>query len=536
LTENIWRYLFSAATLILLLALAYHHWQIIVSPVPLDLYEGTMPLITGIIADGHNPYTFPFQPQAADVYPPLYNIIVAPLSGLFGNTFALHRSVSAVFIFIAVGLCYFATYKSTESRQHGAAAGVLLYAALLFYGTPVASTNALGVALFLAGVIVPWHWRFSTKSLLFGLVCGLLAFYTKQYFIVGIATLCLYLFLYVSMYRALLLGVLYAASLLISVAIVHATSPYYLDNTFFSPSVAFKGLQNWSILLLQLRVFVTTYSGLLAIIIISTVAAFYGIRGAASPSPAVTLFSFSKSGFSGPLLARKTDFFFFCLLWSTLVVVFALGRNPGNYMTYLFQLMSPFLLIVGFRSLARLPGKLTVISPLVLVCFFQSYAILKKDFSTDLHNWEKMEHLVSNAEQVLATQMLVMMLLEQGKDVHQDGHTFYFPLASEKPKLFLKEKKSERVSTIWRNYMTRLYKNIRRQEFDLILVSPWEMRGIFGRNPPPFKDITGRKFLERYYRVKETITLSMTDRYGAGSYDIQVWQPRAQIRPQKRLP
>jgi len=86
------------AVAVLLAALLYHHWQIVVAPVPLDLYEGTMPLITGIIADGHNPFTRPFQPQAADVYPPLYNMVVAPLARLLGNTLQLHRGVSGLFI------------------------------------------------------------------------------------------------------------------------------------------------------------------------------------------------------------------------------------------------------------------------------------------------------------------------------------------------------------------------------------------------------------------------------------------------------
>ncbi len=144
-----------AGVVALLGALLYHHWQILVAPVPLDLYEGTMPLITGIIADGHNPFTRPFQPQAADVYPPLYNLLVAPLSLVFGNTLQLHRGVSAIFILAASGLCGLAARRYCRSALYGATAAVLLYAALLFYATPVSSTNAPGVALFLAGLLVP---------------------------------------------------------------------------------------------------------------------------------------------------------------------------------------------------------------------------------------------------------------------------------------------------------------------------------------------------------------------------------------------
>lgn len=510
----------------LLLGLLHYHWQIITAPVPLDLYEGTMPLITGLIADGHNPYTRAFQPQAADVYPPLYNIIVAPLSWVFGNTFALHRTVSGVFILIATIICGLASRRASGSRQMGVATGIMLYAALLFYATPVSSTNATGVAVFLAAVLVPWHYRFSTTSLLFGLVCGLLAYYSKQYFILCIPLLCLYTFLYISMSRALLLGALYTLCLLTSIVIVHSTSPYFLDNTLFAPSVAIKGLQIWDILLLQLRVFAATYSGIIAVTVIPACAAVFGLGFTHVRTQIVQKFQLARAGLHGPLLAIKGDYFWFCLFWSTLVIIFSLGQNPGNYMTYLFQLMSPFLLIIGFRALGNLTPKMKAIAPVVLISFYQAYVILPKDFSTNLDNWRKMETLIAEADQILASQMLVMTLLQQGKEVHQDGHTFYFPLASKKPDIFVKEKEEDRVSSIWRGYIGEMYRKIEQREYDLILVSPWEMRGIFLRNPPPNSTIGGKQYLGRFYTIDDRIDLSMTDRQGGGTYKIQVWRPK----------
>jgi hypothetical protein len=58
------------------------------------------------------------------------------------------------------------------------------------------------------------------------------------------------------------------------------------------------------------------------------------------------------------------------------------------------------------------------------------------------------------------------------------------------------------------------------------MVSPWEMRGIFGRNPPPFSELSGREFLRKYYVREDDITLSMTNRHGAGTWKVQVWKPR----------
>ncbi|MFK8049904.1 MAG: hypothetical protein AB8B81_15865 [Halioglobus sp.] len=519
--------LFPVATLVLLLCLVHHHWQIISAPVPLDLYEGTMPLITGIIAEGFNPYTREFQPHAADVYPPLYNILVAPLTHIFGNTFLLHRSVSAVFIIIAAGLCGIATQKITRNWRFALATFALMYAALLFYGTPVASTNAPGVAIFIASWMVPWWAKFSHKSLVFALVCGLLSFYTKQYFILGMPILCLYLFLYHSMRAGLILGTVFASLLLSTLFMVHYTSPYYLDNTLFTPSAAAAGLQTWDILLIQLQTFATTYSGLLAIMIVAAIAWLYTKGPGRGLKLLAAHFQLAKVGLNGPLLSAKINFFWFGLFWSTVAIVVSLGQNPGNYMTYLFQLMSPFLLIVAFKTLATVPENLKFISPLVLITLFQSYEILPKDFSTDLDKWGEMRELIAENDEILATQMLVMTLLEENKKVNQDGHTFYFPLAANKPEMFVKNQQQDTVESIWAAYIADMYRKIEHREYDLVLASSWEMRGFFDRNPPANSTLTGRKFLARHYKNVKTIPLSMTDRYGGGTYKVQVWQPRA---------
>ncbi len=526
LLEKTCRAAFVAAMILLLAGLLYHHWQIIIAPVPLDLYEGTMPLITGLIADGHNPYTRPFQPQAADVYPPLYNVLVAPLSQVFGNTFQLHRSVSAVFIAVASLLCGFTARKNGNSRLEGFAVVLLVYAALLFYATPVSSTNAPGVALFLAGLLLPWRYNFSSASLVFALVCGLLAFYTKQYFVLGMAILCLYLFLFVSIRRALLLGTAFAVLLLASLAVVHLSSPYYLDNTLFAPANAISGLQTWEILAMQLRFYLSVYAALLVLMLL------LGLLWANRPDAGWRLrHAFASlrpaaKGWGGPLLAHRVDYFWFCLIWTTATIVLWLGRNPGNWMTYLFQLMSPFLLLAGFGLIARSTAKCWWVVPLLLVTFYRSYAILHRDFSVDMESWRKVEQMIARSDEVLATQMLVMTLLQYEKPVFQDGHTFYFPLAAAKPVLFRQAREEDRVEAVWNEYMTGLYRKIERREFDLVLVSPWEMRGIFSRNPPPFEDVEGRKFLSRHYYLDEKIALSMTDRHGGGTYIIQVWRPR----------
>ena len=271
---------------------------------------------------------------------------------------------------------------------------------------------------------------------------------------------------------------------------------------------------------MQLGFYLRIHLGLLLLLALVAIPALHqrGLRGLLPKlAPAGTRWS-------GPLLRQSADLFWFSLFWSSMVIVFWLGRNPGNYMTYLFQLMSPFLLIAGLSAISRAQVRLWIMVPLLLLNFYQSWAILHKDFSVDMENWYRIEALIDASDEVLATQMLVVAQLERGKPVFQDGHTSYFPQAFTKPDWMRKDKPEEQVEAIWEDYLTLMYRKIERREFNYILVSPWEMRGIFLRNPPPFEEVDGKIFLSRHYCKAETLPLSMTNRHGAGTWNIQVWQ------------
>jgi hypothetical protein len=500
--------------------LVRHHATIVTMPIPLDLYEGTMPLITGIIANGDNPYTAPFQPQAADVYPPLYNILVAPLTLFFENDLVLHRAVSAVFILATCGLLGFTCWKQGRDPAHAAAAAAAVYAGLVFYSTPVASTNAPGVFLYALSIALPWLTRFSTRGLAAAGVCGLLAFYTKQYFILGVAIVCLYTVLYVSAARAIALGTCFLIALLTSLFIVDRTSPYFLDNTLFAGVIAIRSLRSWSMVTLQFREFLGTHGGYLLAGVL--------LAGRGMVQSGVPAIRWLPEGWSWqkPLLLPRPGYFTFAFMASTTAVVLTIGQNPGNFMTYLFQLMAPPLLVGMFGALARVQRSYVWGLPIILFGFHQQYTFLPRDFSYDAGNWDRIENLVQEADEVLSTQMLVMMLLSHGKPVYQDGHTFYFPLAAGKPGIFRQRGEHKDVQTVWAAYIEDLYDKVSRREFDLVIVSPWEMRGIFGRHPPPQGDLDGGAFLKSHYYLSETIPLSMTDRQGGGTWDLQVWKPR----------
>ena len=68
------------------IGIAYNHINLISHPFPLDYNEEFHLVITSTIAQGENPFSLQSQPSKMSVYPVLYNILVAPLSLVFGNT------------------------------------------------------------------------------------------------------------------------------------------------------------------------------------------------------------------------------------------------------------------------------------------------------------------------------------------------------------------------------------------------------------------------------------------------------------------
>ena len=216
------------------IAIAHNHAKLISHEFPLDYNEAGMLVITSTIAHGGNPYSLESQPSQMSVYPPLYNIFVAPLSRVFGNTLELHRIFSGLFIMACAALCFYLCRRDSGARAESFIAAALVYAGLLFYSTPIASPNGLGLFLFLAAITVPWVNGFSTRSLAVTIVLGILAFYTKQYFIACLGYVALYLFLAESKKHAICFGLAALAAFIVVLALVCYTSPYYLEDTFFA--------------------------------------------------------------------------------------------------------------------------------------------------------------------------------------------------------------------------------------------------------------------------------------------------------------
>lgn len=516
-TESLPKLVLGGATLVFLVLLLRLHFGLITAPVPIDVYEPTMLAITHLIASGHIPYTAANQPVYMFVYPPLYNLLMAPLALAFGNTFLIHRLVAALFIGVACWLCYFAARRKSVPKGYAATMVVLLYATWLFYATPVSSPNSLGLSLFLASVIVPWARNFSWPSLGWSIALGVLAFYAKQYYPVGMAYIALYLFLFESKLKGFKYGLLFAGFLMASLALVNLVCPYFIDDVIVAERNTVASVSNLHTSLDKLTVFARTYSGLLAIVLLYLCSRWLKRRKRPkTKAPPVS----HRGLLHGPLISRRPEFFTFCFICSTGVAGLYLGSNPGNYMSYLLQLMSPFLMIAAFGCFARDPGKLRMLfAPLLIWCLYSTYTPIHHDFFVDQIPWTRVNHLIANHSPVFATNFLVGVMLAHDKKLFTDGQTNYYFYSEPKFNFRSAYHEQQRIH-LWSKYTHKIRRMVETGQFELLLLTP-------GENPIPFLNPSS------FYRRTGTLTLPVTNRRGGGRKKLIIWRPKKSISSEK---
>jgi len=510
--------LYAAGLAIFAGLIAYNHFRIISAPAPIELFEGTMLYITGLIAHVQNPYTFAHQPEAMDFYTPFYNIVMAPLVLVFGNTLQLHRLVNGVCIVASSGLLAVAARQMGGRWIDCASVAVIGYGALVFYSTSIASTNALGELLFLISVLLPWLRRWSGPSLIASAACGILAFYTKQYCLLSLAIVSIYLFLNVSKTRAFIYAAGAAGVFALSLVIVHLTSPYFLADTVFVVRNQTRLMNFFGHATQQLLVFSEIYAGLLLLAATWAGAALWSaFRAGRPPSLALRIFPLQA-----PLLNAPVPYPWICFAISTMAILLSIGQNPGMFMSYLFQLMTPFLLL-GLCTAPLLSGRWrALVLLLYLFTLWRVYDILPKDFEVSVQGWQRLHKIVCASRDPLASSMLVWPLVECGKPVHHGGHTGNFVFAT-LPDFLEPADPSHRPARMWRDYMSRITSGVRDRKFDVLALAVpvpvvWWVKG------PGDVD---HAIIQRYYRDTEQIPISFSERPGGGRFLVHIWRPKS---------
>lgn len=493
------------------------HWQLVQGSVVIDVFEGVQPHFSALLAAGQNPYVVSNQPLYTNAYPPLYNALCAILLPFFDNSLSLHRGVTGLFIVLSCALIFVTARRATSDTILASLAAVLLYAALQFYSTVVASSNSMGTFFFLATVLVPWHCRFSVSSLLASLIFALAAFFSKQYFALGLLIVASYLMLFVSVKAGLVYGFLGGISLLTCLAIADHMAPFFLENILFAMGNVVDAIDNNSSTIDQLWFFTKYYSGLIIATVITLSLPFFTSQSPPSLDTPNT----------GSALLKNTriDYFLFAFLLSLATIVFVLGRNPGNYMTYLFQLMSPFLLLYLVGLLASRTNSI-FLAPLLMINLYVAFATLPSETEPNLTQWQKAYKHIRMHDNILNSSILTYALMTEGKKVNNGGLDSMFRYSTIEQTPLQSEERRQRALDVWNGYKDQVRSGVMEQRYDALMIQPGEMNHLILTEADRQGKGSAGRFLRRYYTLADSFELSLTDRLGGGIFPIQVWLPK----------
>ena len=497
--------IFFACLLFFFSQLTDYHAHVITSPFPLEYREGTFLASTQLLLKGGNPFDLSNQPQYTNVYGIFYNLIVFPFAKLFGPTLIVHRSVTAFFIFLSCLLIFAVTSSRKIHPVYCFAASLLFYAELIFFVTPLARPDSLGLFLMLAGIGLPFFKNYSFKSIVGGLMLSLLALYTKPYFVIGGIYLLVYTFLFVSKPRATAALIIFLAALSLSLICIHGVFPCYINNVFLT-HVTNSGIYQVPAFYshIQFQKYFYHHKGLLLIV-------------------GLLLFSsLRKRRFSDWLKSFrsiKPDIFTFCLFCSFFLVYFIFSRNSGQWMYYFFHLISPFFIICAFGFFtAKSLWPLIIIPFLILDLYSLSYECLPMKEKSHLYgeasSWRYLYRLVINNKRILAGPILTPALIENHKPFYDSGQSDAFLQTSHRPVLKNIFPQPALIVEKQKHYIDELTQKIKNKEFDAVILT----------NYPDGLSQISREILSQNYELKTEVGIQMLHSWQGWLLD--VWFPK----------
>lgn len=487
LSVNFRKYSFIVSCAVLLLLSFYSlftsvdlHLQTINFPYQLEYREGAVLIVTGHYIKNENPYDINYQPQNTYAYGFLYPMIVSPFAKIFGNTLAVHRWVTYIFILLTCSLVFSTLLRMKVNLIYAFTAAVILHQSLVYNGlTSIARPEGLGIFLYLLGIILPWRFNFSRLSLAASIILGAAGYLTKPYYVLVIPCILIYLFIFISKRTALIYGIISLLFIMTMAFTVNSFYETYLNNTFFhhinTASYKFSYMADQLLNYSAVNIFLLTIIFLSVIILIKNYFLHPKIiQKDYNNTRKKFIFSKSLNIFKNePVLKTGSDLLFgFVIFFTVLLFVIKLGGHQGNFKgAYLYHLTSPFLILTTFqfiKSNKNIFYQLAV-SVMLMITLLIQFKSVDLELGNQLNDCKITEDVIAKSNNVLNTSETVSIMLHQNKRIYDSGHSEYFSTGINDLSIFLNV--SGDVERRNNEFKNEINDKINRKEFDLILIS-----------------------------------------------------------------
>lgn len=519
----------TATKLILLLAipilffcfkLIIYHWSLIACPLPLEYREGTSLLTTYLLTKGINPYALLNQPQCVNPFGIFYSVVVYPFALLAGSGFMVHRAVTAFFIIMSCGVIFSVLKKEKTPHLLSVSATLVLYCSLLFGTTPISRPDGLGIFLFLSCIFLPYFLGYSRRTLVWCVLLGILGFYTKQYCVLGVAYLASYMFLFVSKKKAILFSLAFLSVFVLAAVVVNQLLECYFNNTLFGQmniATNYHKYRNF-----QFIEYIKYNFGILTAILVSIAIRYVKRKRRINTIRPKKKFSLSTNfiDINKPLFSKPLDYVLYCFICSLFLLYVKFAGHMGQLLTYFFQLLSPFLVILLSRESRKTGGKWYVLTVILLLATlwtgtFKYMPEMNPNYLRySEQNWNTIDKLISVHKNVLHSPALVSLLTARGRNIYRSGNSVVFRFGMQREKamshIFPVNEKMEKR---YEKYIKETHLAIAGKKFDLIILAR--------REDSPLLSMI---FVRRFYQKR--ITIPVVFPHSAQIYRFDVWTPK----------
>jgi hypothetical protein len=492
------------------------HVKIITFPYPMELREGAEQLTTYALLEGINPYALENNPTYINVYGMFYNLIVLPFALIFGNTLSLHRFINGMYILGQLILLAWVLRSHKCNHLEIIIALLFMWLGQIFYVTPLARPDTLGELLFLLTLFIPFMCNFNNQSLFLSMIFGVLSFYTKVYFFLGVIIVLSYLFIFISKRKAIFFSVFLITLMLITVFITNQSLPMYFVNTVY-PLFTSRIKNDYERLFSQGVRFIQDYWGLF---LLGLILLFNKLK---NNKEFMKIKIMIKT--NSPLIRPKMDFILFCLIMCSLPVLLLLGKHSGTRMTYFYQLITPFFVLIILSWIREnRTSKNFMYLLLILSLLPQSYRNLKPDFVT-FHNddWEILDQRVAHASQILNSPLSVSLLLDHEKPVTISGLTEYYYF-SDPTQQFILFADTEKIFLQGRLFVDGIVEKIKSKEYDFLETFQVQGTSLFTIGSRLDENLSDEEFISQYYHLTEILTFNMP--HARQQWKIGIWEAR----------
>ena len=408
-----------------LIALFIAHLKVIAQPGPQEFNEPTIWRATWLIDQGRNPYALKELPASAYCFDPLYNYVLVALKPVFGIDYTGHRLFNLVLLLASLALLV------RVIQRAGAGLGIALLSAVFYYWMTLgnimitARPDLLGLFFFLLGILVPWETNYDRWPTVFGLVCALVAFHCKSYYVLAACATLLGMFLLRSKREAWWLGVGFLAVLGLSFAACEVLFPYYYVETVMVQRGA--AALNSSDAISMMHTLMLFDRGWPFMLMMGAGAGLWlwrreqARRTGAAVAP---LLGGTAPGRDSRLLVLTVVFLIFLVL-----VYFYMGRNAGAFFTYHLHLLFPLMFVLAAYAAAR--PAMRIAFGLLLAVFVQTY-ISVPGVPDSAPAYRHLDQMIRNCPgEILGIASLTDIFDRLGRPVLHNGNTMYIPFAFE---------------------------------------------------------------------------------------------------------